>query len=330
MRALGRRTIVITFLATAIAAVAVLLIARVTGADAVGRAFEDLDPSWIALVAGAELLTYPAYMLAYRSIARLDGHAPIALPMVARIVVAGFGPFALSGGFGIDKQALHALDEDEESAHRRVVALGTIEWVILAPAACAVSIILLVERANIMPSLLWPWALAVPAGFAAALWVTAHQRLGWLSRVWGGRLRKLACSLEGVGMMRVLVSRAREFSGAWLGIGLYWAADIFAFYGALRTFGLNPGALEVVIAYSTGYAATRRSLPLGGAGVTEFLMTYSLYWLRFPLAPALAAVLAYRVFNFLLVAAPAVIAHRQLEPLLSGHMERLRRPGRHA
>ena len=42
-------------------------------------------------------------------------------------------------------------------------------------------------------------------------------------------------------------------------------------------------------------------------------MTYSLYWVASSLAPALAAVLVYRVFNFLLVAAPAVIAQRQLE-----------------
>ena len=179
-----------------------------------------------------------------------------------------------------------------------------------------------------LASLLWPWALAVPAGFAAALWVTAAHRTNWLAHVWGGRLRTLACSLEGVAMMRVLVLRAREFTGAWTGIGLYWAADIFAFYGALRMFGLDPGALKIVIAYSTGYAATRRSLPLGGAGVTEFLMTYSLYWLRMPLAPALAAVLAYRVFNFLLVAAPAIIAHRQLEPVFAGATARLRRSAR--
>ncbi len=328
MRILRERTIVVSALATAIAAVAVLAIARVTGADAIGRAFEHISPQWIGLVAGAELMTYPAYMLAYRSIARVDGHAPITLPLVARIVVAGFGPFALSGGFGIDKQALQALDEDEASARRRVAALGTIEWALLAPLATVVAIILLIEGANVLPSLLWPWALAVPAGFAAAAWVTARRRTDWLGQVWGGRLAPLAQSLEGVGVLRTLVARPRRFSGAWIGIGVYWAADIFAFWGALRTFGLDPGALKVVIAYATGYAATRRSLPLGGAGVTEFLMTYSLYWLRMPLAPALAAVLCYRVFNFLLVAAPAVIAHRQLEPLFSGSVARLRRPRR--
>ncbi|HLI59901.1 MAG TPA: lysylphosphatidylglycerol synthase transmembrane domain-containing protein [Solirubrobacteraceae bacterium] len=316
MRALGERTIFASMLATAIAALAVLLIARVTGADAVGRAFDHVAVPWVALVAGAELATYPAYIVAYRSIARLEGHPRIALPMVARIVVAGFGPFALSGGFGIDKQALHALHEDEDSAHRRVVALGTIEWVILAPVGCVVSIILLARGAHVLPSLLWPWALAVPAGLGAAFWVTAGHRLEWLSEVWGGRLRRIVRSLEGVGMMRVLIARAPRFPGAWLGIGLYWIADILAFYGALRMFGLNPGALRVVIAYGTGYAATRRSLPLGGAGVTEFLMTYALYWLRMPLAPALAAVLVYRLFNFLLIAAPAVVARRQLAPLL--------------
>jgi hypothetical protein len=46
-------------------------------------------------------------------------------------------------------------------------------------------------------------------------------------------------------------------------------------------------------------------------------MTYALYWVREPLAPALAAVLAYRVFNLVLAAAPALIAHRQLEPILA-------------
>jgi uncharacterized membrane protein YbhN (UPF0104 family) len=325
VRALAQRPVFVSMVAIAIATVAVWLIARATGADAIGRAFEHIEPPWIALVAGAELVTYPAYMVAYRSIARLDGHAAIALPLIARIVVAGFGPFALSGGFGIDKQALHALHEDEDSARRRVVALGTIEWAILAPVASVVAIILLVQGADILPSLLWPWALAVPAGFAAALWVTVGHRLEWLSGVWGGRLRMVASSLEGVGMIRVLVVRAREFQSAWLGIALYWVADVFAFYGALRVFGLHPGGLRVVIAYGTGYAATRRSMPLGGAGMTEFLMTYALYWLRMPLAPALAAVLTYRVFNFLLVAAPAVIAHRQLEPLLRDSVARRRR-----
>jgi uncharacterized membrane protein YbhN (UPF0104 family) len=325
-RWLAEHPLATSAIAIGIAGVAVLLIARATGADAVGRAFDNVDPPWVALLAGASLLTYPAYVLAYRSIAGLHGHAPMTLPMVARVVVAGFGPFSLSGGFGIDQQALHALHEDERSARVRVVALGVLEWAVLAPLSAAVSIVLLAEGANILPSLLWPWAIAVPLGFGFALWASSPRRIERISRLAGKRREWLAQALEGVGVLHPLIRQPGGHLMAWFGTALYWAADIAAFYGALRLFGLSPGAGKVIIAYATGYAATRRSLPLGGAGVTEVLMTYSLYWVRQPLAPALAAVLAYRVFNLAVVSAPALIARRQLEPLLASGRKRRAKP----
>jgi uncharacterized membrane protein YbhN (UPF0104 family) len=322
------RPVFVAAFATGIAAISVLVIARVTGADAVGRAFSDVDPGWIALIAGAELLAYPAYILAYRSIARIHGHARLALPLVARVVVAGFGPFTVGGGFGIDRQVLEALDEDEHSARVRVVALGILEWAVLAPTAWVASVVLLATGANILPSLLWPWAVAVPLGFGAALWASSPRRAERLARVGGRRRALLARLLEGVGLLHTLLRNPRAYAGAWLGTGLYWAADIGAFYAGLRTFGLSPGIGKVVIAYATGYAATRRSLPLGGAAVTEVLMTYSLYWVREPLAPALAAVVAYRAFNFLLAATPALIANRQLQPAIARARRGRKPPGR--
>ncbi|MGZ6639205.1 MAG: lysylphosphatidylglycerol synthase domain-containing protein [Solirubrobacteraceae bacterium] len=321
---LQKRPIVVSALATALAAIAVLVIAKVTGADAVGRAFEDVRPAWIAVIAGAELCAYPAYMLAYRSLASVHGHAPLALPLVARVVVAGFGPFAIGGGFGIDKRVLHALDEDEHSARVRVLGLGALEWAVLAPTTCIVAIAFLATGADIMPSLLWPWAVLVPLGFGFGLWAAAPARGESLSRLGGRRHAWLARLLQGVGVLRTLIRNARVYWGAWLGTALYWAADICAFYAALRTFGLDPGVGRVILAYATGYAATRRSLPLGGAGLTEVLMIYSLYWVGEPLAPALAAVVAYRAFNFLLAATPALIAHHQLQPILAT-ADRLRR-----
>ena len=307
----------ISAVAVGIAGVAVLLIARATGADAVGRAFDNVELPWIVLLAGASVLTYPAYVLAYSSLADIHGHPPMPLPMVARVVVAGFGPFSISGGFGIDQRALQAVHEDERSVRVRVIALGVLEWAVLAPLACVVAIVLLARGTNVMRSLLWPWAVAVPVGFAFALWASSPGRIERIARIRGRRREWLAQSLEGVAVLHELIRNPRRHLMAWLGTGFYWAADIAAFYGALRLFGLDPGAGKVIIAYATGYAATRRSLPLGGAGVTEFLMTYALYWVRLPLAPSLAAVLAYRVFNLGMVAAPALIAHRQLEPLLS-------------
>ncbi len=313
---LRRMPVVSAAIATAIAAVAVIAIAQVTGNHALSRAFEDVDALWIGLIAGAELITYPAYAIAYRSIARVHGHAQLALPLVARVVVAGFGPFAVGGGFGLDKQVLLALHEDEHSARVRVLALGSLEWLVLAPATCIAAILMLAEGAHVRGSLLWPWAIAVPLGLGFGLWASAPGRSERICRFRGRRLAWLSSVLEGVGVMHTLIRSPRAHLGAWIGTLLYWAADIAAFYGGLRCFGLAPGIGEVIIAYATGYIATRRSLPLGGAGVTEALMTYSLSWLGQPLAPALAAVVAYRAFNFLLASTPALIAHHQMEGLL--------------
>jgi uncharacterized membrane protein YbhN (UPF0104 family) len=236
--------------------------------------------------------------------------------MVARVVIAGFGPFTIGGGFGIDRQALEALHEDEHSARVRVLALGTLEWAVLAPTTCIVAIVFLIQGADILPSLLWPWAISVPLGFGFGLWASTPRRIERVKQISRGRAPWLVRALQGVGALHTMIRNPRTYMGAWLGTALYWAADIGAFYGGLRTFGLAPGPGKVILAYATGYAATRRSLPLGGAGITEVLMTYSLYWVRYPLAPALAAVVAYRVFNFLLAATPALIAHRQLEPII--------------
>jgi uncharacterized membrane protein YbhN (UPF0104 family) len=304
--------------ATGIAGIAVLLIARITGADAVGRAFDDFQPAWIALIAGAELLAYPAYVLAYRTLANMSGRT-VALPLVARVVVAGFGPFAIGGGFGIDRKFLRAIHQDVRAARVTVIALGTLEWAVLAPTTCVVAIVFIATGANILPSLLWPWAIGVPVGFALALWLSEPRRVerfAWLRR--GRRRQVLGHVLEGVSVLHELGRTPRRYAGAWVGTALYWAADIGAFYGGLRTFGLNPSPGKVILAYATGYAATRRSLPLGGAGITEFLMSYSLYWVREPLAPALAAVVAYRIFNFVLAATPALIANRQLDTVMGG------------
>jgi uncharacterized membrane protein YbhN (UPF0104 family) len=313
---LARHPIVVSLFATVLAIGGALLIAWITGADEVGRVFEQVHPGWIALIAGAELLTYPAYTIAYRSVAQVHGHAALELPLVGRVVAAGFGPFSVGGGFGLDKRALHALHEDERSARVRVLGLGVLEWALLAPTVCVIAIVFLIQGADILPSLLWPWALAVPIGLGFALWASAPGRRDRIANFRGKRRAWLADTLDGVGVLHTLISHPVRYWGAWVGTALYWAADIASFYAALRTFGIDMGAGKVILAYATGYAATRRSLPLGGAGVTEVLMTYSLYWVRQPLAPALAAVVAYRAFNFLLAAAPALIARRHLHELL--------------
>ncbi len=79
-------------------------------------------------------------------------------------------------------------------------------------------------------------------------------------------------------------------------------------------FGHRRGAVAVIIVgYATGYALTRRALPLAGAGVVEALMPFALNWVGYPLASSILAVIAYRIFNMWLPMIPAVISLRRLE-----------------
>jgi uncharacterized membrane protein YbhN (UPF0104 family) len=309
--------VTVSLIAIAIRALTLLVIVDLAGARAIGRPIEHLHPLWIGVAATAELLTYPAYMLVYRSVARLGRPTRLSMSTVARIVVAGFGPLALSGGFGIDRDALHALEQDETGAQMRVGAMATIEWAVLAPATCVVAIALLAAGSNVAGSLLWPWAVGLPALVGCALWATAPQRIDKLSQPRGRRIDLLAHVLHGIDSVRTMARQPRRYAGAWGGTALYWTAEICALYGALRAAGLDLGVGRSILAYSTGYLASRRSLPLGGAGLAEALMVYSLYELHEPLGPAIDAVMIYRAFNFLVVVIPALIAYRGLQPALA-------------
>src|SRR6202007_3289260 len=86
-----------------------------------------------------------------------------------RTVLAGFGPFSIGGGFRVDFQALRVLDRDEHVARVQVLAMGALEWAVLAPSACVASIVLLAQGAAGVSGGLWPrGAAGSPGGGAAA------------------------------------------------------------------------------------------------------------------------------------------------------------------
>ena len=329
MERLRSHPVLMTVLAFALAIAAVAAVAIINGFSAFRHAWSDVHVGWLALVVGGELLAIPAYAGLYRKVAELEGGPDTPFPLVLRLVIAGFGPFAPDGGFALDKRALHALEEDEHSATVRVLGLGALEWALLAPAAWVAAVVLLAtDDPRPMPSLLWPWAIAVPIGFVIALWLAVPERTERIAEGDGGWRKPLGKALHGVGVLRTLAGDLVRSWLAWAGTALYWALDIAAFYGAVRFIGLRPDLGETILAYATGYALTRRSMPLGGAAVTELLMTFALHWVGQPIAPALAAVVVYRVFNFVLPAGPALLVRRRLRPLLEA-VEEGRSPTRH-
>ena len=318
MKALHRRPRLALTLSTLIAAGTVVAIAASDKPSALWHAVEQMQPLWLLFALAAELLAYVGYVFAYRSTVSEPGGPRLSLLLTIRLVLAGFGPFVPLGGFAFDRVALGLFHDDVRSARVQVMGLGVIEYLLLAPAAWACALILFIDSKHASLWLTLPWIVAVPPGFALAWWATRPKLIEPLRRA-SGRFRKwLADILSGVGVMREVVLHPLRRPGAVIGMATYWAAEIACFYFALRCFAVHITLPPLVVAYATGYAASRRSLPLGGAGITEALLTVSLIAVHVNAAHALFGVIAYRLVNFIVPTLPGLLAHSSLSTLLEG------------
>jgi uncharacterized membrane protein YbhN (UPF0104 family) len=270
---------------------------------------------WWALVAlGAEAVAYLGYILAYREVARAEEGAELDLSSTAAVVATGFGVFVASGGFALDEAVLRSAGVPEREARARVLGLGALEYVVLAPAAMAAAIYVVVfHRPDIDPGLTFPWIVGVPLGFAAAavLMLNRHRltrRKGWRAHV--------ANAIEALNLVRRMAVKPIPYGLAFVGIALYWAGDIACLWAALHIFFQEPPPLAIlVLGYATGYALSRRTLPLGGAGVVDTLLPLSLVWLGIAFAPAVIAVVVYRFMNLWLPMIPALAGLPTLKQL---------------
>jgi uncharacterized membrane protein YbhN (UPF0104 family) len=190
-----------------------------------------------------------------------------------------------------------------------VLALGALEYAVLAPAALISSIAILVSGEDIPLSLTLPWLLVIP-GAIAAVWISAPDRAARYSQPSGdGRIANtFAHAVRGLSILRTMfTSTPREHGLGLLGTAAYWAGDIACLWGALQVFG-NPrlSVPALILGYATGYVLTRRSLPAGGAGLVEIALTFALHWVGFPFVRALLGVVVYRLFNLWLPILPAL------------------------
>jgi uncharacterized membrane protein YbhN (UPF0104 family) len=301
--------VLLSVLAVAASIVAVIVLAIVSGVS-LHRIFDRVDGSWLLVVTVAQAASYVPYMLAYRQLTAIAGLRPPTLATVIAVVLSGFGPFVVGGGFSLDREVMGKVYEDRHTAHTQVVGLIALEWIVLAPLAWLAAVALLVSGADAKASMLWPWALGVPIGLAVGLWLTAPDRnLSWLRR-W----TYLAGAIDGIRLIHTMLHKPFRTAPTWMSMAVYWVAEIVALYAALRLFGSHLSPLRVTVAYGTGYILTRRSLPLAGAVITEVVLTFALHWLGAPLGPALAAVTVYRLFNLILISGPALLASRHVHP----------------
>ena len=284
-----------------------------------GRVLHDLiHPHWLWLgvAAAGEVVAYAGYTAAYREVARSDEGMELDVPKAAAIVAAGFGVFVHGGGFALDREALRRAGLSKDDARRRVQALGALEYAVLAPATLIAAAIVFVTHSSVGASLTLPWIVAVPAGTLLTIAALRfRERIsGWR---WVGK--PLARFLDAVQLVLGLLRRPRRHGLALLGTVAYWSGDVFCLWAMLHAFSAQPPPVaQLLLGYSTGYALTRRALPLGGAGIVEALLPLALGWVGIDLAPALLSVFAYRLINLWLPIAPAFVGLPTLRRLEHG------------
>jgi uncharacterized membrane protein YbhN (UPF0104 family) len=271
-----------------------------------------LHADWVFVLVApvAVAISHLGYTLAYQKVAQADAGPQLSWREVVAIVTTGFGPVSPRGGFTLDAQELCKRGFSEEEASLSVRVLGLLEYAVLAPATFLAALYMVVRGMQAQAGLLPSWVIGVPVGGVIALTVLARYRRAGRPGTWWKPLRHGLEALEG------LLELFRTWSGgalASLGMTIYWVGDIAALGVSLDIFAHRRGAVAVlIVGYATGYALTRRSLPLGGAGVVEVLLPLALNWVGFTLASAVLAVVAYRIFNLWLAMIPAVIGLKRL------------------
>jgi uncharacterized protein (TIRG00374 family) len=294
------------------------------------RALEAANGWWFVVCLFGEIVAYAGYIAAYRDFARVDGGPRMPVWMVTRVVVIGFGAYVAgssAGTLGVDYWALHKAGDDRHTAARRVLALNTLEWGVLALAASLCGIFLLATDSDAAPvamQVVWPAVTAFCV--AAALWVTARPRVARFTHVpereeeLGRKILRglrvaLADAIGGVVFVRHTLARPLRYPFAIVGFPVFWAGDILTLWAALKAFGIDAPVAPLVLAYTTAYVVTSLPLPAGGAGGVEAGLAFSLSAVGIPLAQALLATLVYRFFTLWLPIGIAAVAVTQVKTL---------------
>jgi uncharacterized membrane protein YbhN (UPF0104 family) len=281
-------------LAALLQAGAAVGMAYVAGFSDVRAALKQWNAAWLAVMVGCIVLSFGGYFWAYRGIHRVEDGPRLDFREKIAVVAGGFGGFLARGGSALDDYALRAAGADKRDAKVRVSALAGLEHGALAVIGTVAGIVVLVEGRSAPPAdFSVPWAVLPIPGFAVAFWLAERYRGRLVDRAgWRG---KLGVFLDSIHLNRELFLRPRKHGSAVLGMLVFWLTDAFAMWAALAAFGFTMNAAALFIGYAVGMVFTRRTGPLGGAGILMVVLPVTIWYSGAPMATAVVGVFAYRV-----------------------------------
>jgi uncharacterized membrane protein YbhN (UPF0104 family) len=257
------------------------------------------SPSWPWLVAAAAGVgaSFVGYYFGYRGIGQVEG-GPDDLDARSRlaVVVAGFGGFLAHGGGALDEFVMRAAGASKREAKVRVTLLAGLEHGLLA-VPCTVAAIVLIASGRHKPGFDFsiPWAVGPAVGFALAFWLAERYRERLRDATgWRGKLGVL---YDAIHLVRTMMLAPRTCGRALFAMVVFWVSDMFALWAGMAAWGYRMNVASEVVAFGTAMIVTRRTGPLGGAGILMAALPPTLWQGGAPWTPAVLGTAVYRVLT---------------------------------
>ena len=284
-------------LAAALDLGAVAGMAYIAGFSKIWHAIQHPRWEWLVVSAGAVALSFVGYYFGYRGVGQVE-EGPDDLETGERLaaVAAGFGGFLAHGGSAIDRFVMRLAGASKRETKVRVALLGGFEHAMLTIPGTIAAIVLLVQRPK-LPHLdfLIPWAVGPALGFALAFWAAERYRERLRGR--GGWRGRLSILLDTAHLVGQLGRHPLQYAPALGGMLLFWLADILSLWAAMAAFGFHMNVAAAVIAFGTAMIVTRRTGPLGGAGILMAALPPTLWQCGAPWVPAVLGTFVYRFYT---------------------------------
>lgn len=270
-------------------------LAYVAGFSNIRAALGNFQPVWLAALAGALGVSFAGYYYAYQGIFTVAGGPSLRGWQMRTVVTTGFGGFLARGGGALDQYALQAAGTGKRDAKVRVSGLAGLEHGVMALGGTVCAIVVLATGSGKPPlDFAIPWAVIPVPGFLLAFWLADRYQDRFRGRDgWRGSLGNF---LESIRLIRVMFTHPGSCGLPIFGMALFWACDAFAAWSGMAAFGFRMNAASLFLGFATGMVFTRRTGPLGGAGVLALCLPLTIWYSGAPLAAAVAGIFTYRVF----------------------------------
>jgi uncharacterized protein (TIRG00374 family) len=294
--------------------------------DSLRTVRDDGDRTWLFVAFCMELLSYASYIWLFRAVF-IDKIPVIGWIGSYRISMAGVAATRLFGAAGAGGIALTFWAVRKAGMGRRMSVSYLVAFYVILYGIFMVALVVdgVLLRSGAIPGTA-PFAVTViPAifgGLVATIFLLALLVPGNLERLaarWStgrGRAANIARKSAAVPALigqgtRVAFTLIRQGDVGLLGAFGWWAFDIATLWACFKAFGDSPTLGVLIMGYFVGMIANIIPTP-GGVGAVEggMIGTYAAFGVG--IGNATAAVLAYRVFAFLMPTIPGVIAFIRL------------------